>query len=64
MFLYPQIQLITKACEKCIQMLLLSADLMYPANHPKKAYYLDLLGQVRKMIGDIKGCKEVRFFNF
>jgi len=38
--------------------LLYAADSIYPPVHPQRAAYYDVLGQVRKMIGDIKGCKE------
>jgi len=46
------------SCEKFILILLAASNDIYPAIHPKRAYYWDLLGQVRKMSGDMKGCKE------
>jgi len=46
------------SCERFILTLLNAANDIFPANHPKRAYYWDMLGQVRKMNGDIKGCKE------
>jgi len=46
------------SCERFILSLLTAANDIYPVNHPKRAYYWDILGQVRKMNGDLKGCKE------
>eukprot|EP01127_Copromyxa_protea_P016430 TRINITY_DN4885_c0_g1_i1.p1 TRINITY_DN4885_c0_g1~~TRINITY_DN4885_c0_g1_i1.p1 ORF type:complete len:483 (+),score=97.88 TRINITY_DN4885_c0_g1_i1:77-1450(+) len=46
------------SCEKFILTLLAASESIYPPIHPQKAVYYDLLGQVRKMTGDLKGCKE------
>eukprot|EP01126_Amoeba_proteus_P048204 TRINITY_DN555_c0_g2_i3.p1 TRINITY_DN555_c0_g2~~TRINITY_DN555_c0_g2_i3.p1 ORF type:complete len:343 (+),score=72.82 TRINITY_DN555_c0_g2_i3:440-1468(+) len=44
--------------EKFITYMLSSMEPILPSYHPLKAHYYDLLAQVRKMTGDLKGCKD------
>jgi hypothetical protein len=49
-----------KNCEKFILWLLGANVRVLPSNHPARADLYDTLGQVRRLNGDGKGCKEVR----
>eukprot|EP01125_Pyxidicula_operculata_P020182 TRINITY_DN7410_c0_g1_i1.p1 TRINITY_DN7410_c0_g1~~TRINITY_DN7410_c0_g1_i1.p1 ORF type:complete len:447 (+),score=73.46 TRINITY_DN7410_c0_g1_i1:24-1364(+) len=45
-------------CEKLLETLLESTKRVLTPNHPEKAVYYDMLGQVKKLLGDLQGCKE------
>jgi len=47
-----------QACEKFLN-ILLAATLQYQSpHHPERAAYYDTLGQIKKLLGDAKGCRE------
>lgn len=46
-------------CEKYISWILAANGRFHVTNHPIRAEYYDLLGQIRNLNGDGKGCKEV-----
>jgi len=45
-------------CEKYLNWILAANARVLIPNHPERAYFYDLLAQVKKLIGDAKGCKE------
>jgi len=45
-------------CEKLLLILIENTERVLPKYHPEKSVYFDFLGQVRKMLGDMQGCKE------
>lgn len=51
-------------CEKYISWILAANGRFHVANHPIRAEYYDLLGQIRNLNGDGKGCKEVLITSF
>ena len=50
-------------CAALLEKLLQNSDRVLPKFHPDKAVYWDMLGQVKKMLGDMQGCREVRGFD-
>jgi len=47
-----------QACEKFLNYLLGATALYLVPHHPDRAVYFDLMGQVKKLLGDAKGCRE------
>jgi len=47
-----------QTCEKLLAILIENTERVLPKHHPDKSVYYDMLGQVRKMLGDMQGCKE------
>jgi len=45
-------------CEKYVQLILFSVGRFMGPIHPERSYFFDLLGQIRKLLGDRDGCKE------
>jgi len=45
-------------CERLVLILLENTERVLPKYHPDKAVYFDLLGQIRKLMGDLQGCRE------
>jgi len=45
-------------CENLIHRILENTEIVLPQYHPDKAVYRDMLGQIKKLMGDIQGCKE------
>jgi len=45
-------------CENLLYRILENTEIVLPLYHPDKAVYRDILGQIKKLMGDLQGCKE------
>jgi hypothetical protein len=45
-------------CENLLNRILENVEIVLSQFHPDKAVYLDIIGQVKKLMGDLQGCRE------